>query len=347
MNRKDASIVSQAPRFKIPGITFVWASVLIFGASNSIVQLLTRLGTEHPVEGRNAISFCNVLFVGNLCALVVLALIYRREWSREHLRTLRPGDWLALTLLAVLAGAVVPALAFLALEKTSVTNVVLLGRIEPAVFLALAVLVLGERPTPWSVAGIALALIGAITTFALEAGGFSIRFGTGEWQVVAASVISATASIISKKWLTRVPIGVFAVFRTGVGTVFFFVAAIYLFGSGHFRDAFSPLLWQWMLIYGGIIVAMGQYGWAVGLKRSDGQDIVLATSFSPIAGVLFAFLLLGERPTMPVVAGVSLILAGIAVAQAGNRWQAKRVRRAEPVETSAIVIEGHVNFKGV
>lgn len=339
--------MSRIPRFKIPGPTFVWASVLIFGASNSIVQLLTRLGAEHPVDGRNAISFCNVLFVGNLCAFVVLAFIYRRDWSRENLRKLHRRDWLALILLAVLSGAVVPALAFLALEKTSVINVVLLGRIEPAVFLVLAVLVLGERPTRWSIAGTALALVGAVTTFALEAGGFSIRFGTGEWQVVAASVVSATASIISKVWLKRVPTGIFAVFRTGIGTVFFFVAAIYLFGPEHFRDAFSPLLWQWMLVYGGIIVAMGQYGWAVGLKRTDGQDIVLATSFSPIAGVLFAFLLLGERPTLPVLAGVSLILAGIAVAQAGNWWQAKRGRRAQPIETNDLVIEGHVNFKGV
>lgn len=332
---------------RIPGIAFVWASVLLFGASNAIVQLLTRLGAEHPVDGRNAISFCNVLFVGNLCALIVLSLIYHREWSRENLRNIKLGDWTALTVLAVLSGAVVPALAFLAIENTTVTNVVLLGRVEPAVFLVLAVLVLGERATLWSFAGAAIAMLGAVTTFVLEAGGLSIEFGKGEWQVVTASVIAAIASIISKAWLKRVPTGIFAVFRTGFGTVFFFFAAIYLFGPLHFRDAFTPLLWQWMLVYGGIIVAIGQYGWAVGLKRSEGQDVALATSFSPIGGVLFAFVLLGERPTLPVVAGVSVILVGIAVAQLGNRWQGKRKQRAERVETNAVVLEGHVNFKGI
>ena len=340
-------IMSALSRFSVPGVAFVWISILLFGASNSIVQLLTRLGAEYPVDGRNAISFCNVLFVGNLCALMVLAVIYRGEWTREKLRAIRAGDWLVLMVVAALSGAVVPALAFLALEKTTVTNVVLLGRVEPVVFLLLAVLILGERPSPWTIAGALVALAGAFASFALESGNFSIAFGTGEWQVVAASVFSAAASIVSKLWLKRVSAGVYAICRTGLGTMFFFAAAVYLFGPVHFQDAFTPLLWQWMLIYGGIIVALGQFGWAVGLKRSDGQDIALATSFSPVAGVLFAFVLLGEKPTTAVAVGVSLILAGIAVSQLGNRWRERRAKAPEPVETSPVALEGHVNFKGV
>ena len=334
-------------RFPMPGVAFVWISVLLFGASNSIVQLMTRLGAEYPVDGRNAISFCNVLFVGNLCAIMVLAFIYRGEWTREKLAEIRPGDWLVLMLVAAFSGAVVPALAFLALEKTTVTNVVLLGRVEPVVFLLLAVVILGERPSPWTIAGAVIALAGAFASFALGSGDFTIEFGTGEWQVVAASVFSAVASIISKLWLKRISAGVYAVCRTGFGTMFFFTVAVYLFGPAHFQDAFSPLLWQWMLVYGGVIVALGQFGWAVGLKRSDGQDIALATSFSPVAGVLFAFILLGEKPNMAVAVGVSLILAGVAVSQLGNRWRERREKAPEPAETSPVALEGHVNFKGV
>lgn len=339
--------MSRFAHLVVPGVAFVWGSVLLFGASNSIVQLLAQLGAEHPVEGRNAISFCNVLFVGNLCALMVLAAIYRGELTRDKLREIRRADWLVLLLVAALAGAVVPALAFLALEKTTVTNVVLVGRVEPVVFLVLSILVLGERPSPWTFAGAVIALAGAFATFAIESGGFAIQFGRGEWQVVAASVASAAASTISKIWLKRISTAVYAMCRTGFGTLFFFVVAIYLFGPEHFQDAFSPLLWQWMLVYGGIIVALGQFGWAVGLKRADGQQISLATSFSPVAGVLFAFMLLGEQPNLAVGVGISLILAGIAVSHFGNRWWEQRKKRHVSVETNPIALEGHANFKGV
>ena len=342
-----ASRVDRTFRISIPGPVFSWASVVLFGASYAIVQLLTELGAEHPVEGRNAISFCNVLFVGNLCALATLAAIYHREWTGEKLRRIPLSDWLVLLVLAILSGAVVPALAFLALENTTVTNAVLLGRLEPVAFLILALLVLGERPTSWTVAGTLLALAGAFATFAIEAGGFAVDFGKGEWQVVAASLVSAVASIVSKLWLKRVPLGVYAVVRTGFGALFFFVAAVYLFGPGHFQDAFAPILWQWMLVYGGIVVALGQFSWALGLKHSDGQSVALATSCSPLAALLFAFILLGETPTPAVIAGVALILAGVGVAQLGNRWRRRRVREPAPVERSAIVLEGHLNFKGV
>ena len=83
----EAQEQKTADKPPIPGALLVWASILIFAASNSVVQLLTDLGAMHPIEGRNAISFCNLLFVGNLCACVTLVAIFRnpgraRTWRR-------------------------------------------------------------------------------------------------------------------------------------------------------------------------------------------------------------------------------------------------------------------------
>ena len=127
----------------------VWASILIFAASNSMVQLLINLGAMHPVEGRNAISFCNLLFVGNLCACATLVVIFRKSWTRENLMALSAVDWVSLMVLGILSGAIAPALIYLALEKTTVTNVLLMGRIEPPLMLLLAVVLFKEKVGRW------------------------------------------------------------------------------------------------------------------------------------------------------------------------------------------------------
>ncbi|MGJ3252049.1 MAG: EamA family transporter, partial [Elainellaceae cyanobacterium] len=57
---------------RIPGRGYLLLAVLIFAAANSVTRKLTELGAQYLVEGRNPISFCNVLFVGNLCALIAL-----------------------------------------------------------------------------------------------------------------------------------------------------------------------------------------------------------------------------------------------------------------------------------
>jgi hypothetical protein len=63
---------------KIPGQVYLWLAVPILAASSSVVRKLTELGAMQSIHGHNPISFCNVLFAGNLCALTVLVAVYHR-----------------------------------------------------------------------------------------------------------------------------------------------------------------------------------------------------------------------------------------------------------------------------
>ncbi|WP_127080956.1 hypothetical protein [Dulcicalothrix desertica] len=56
-------------------LALYWSAVLIFGAANSVTRKLTEIGANNFVDGKNPISFCNVLFVSNLCALLVLIIV--------------------------------------------------------------------------------------------------------------------------------------------------------------------------------------------------------------------------------------------------------------------------------
>ena len=104
----------------------------------------------------------------------------------------------------------------------------------------------------------------------------------------------AIANVVSKIKLDNIPLGIFTIFRTAVGTIIFFALTARIYGVGHFQDVFVPLVWQWMILYGAVIVVGGQLAWFKGLKETNAADVSVANSFNPIAGIIFAFLILGD-----------------------------------------------------
>ena len=134
MSQTSTQTLADSPKV-LMGAGFAWIAVLIYAASNSIVSLLAEIGAQNQVMGRNVITYCNLLFLGSLMSLVPMAAMFWREWTMENLRKLTRTHWIILTLSAFLSSALTPGLFFYALEHTTVTNVVLMGRIEPPLFL--------------------------------------------------------------------------------------------------------------------------------------------------------------------------------------------------------------------
>lgn len=332
----------------VAGLVLVWGAVLTYAASNSIVAILTDIGKENPIRGENPISFCNILFVGNLVALVVLLGIFGRAWTRKNLATLRWSDYVALTVSAALASAVAPGLYFYALEHTQVTNVVLVGRVEPVMILLFSTLFLHERLDRWALAGALIALAGAAPVVLQRGQEAALSPGIGEIAALGASLAFTLSTILSRSRLQHVPLGIFMIYRTALGTVFFVIAGLYIFGIDHFQHLFAPIVWQYVAIYGLVVALGGTLLWNLGLKHSRTGDISLATSFTPIAGVFFAIVIVGEPLTPVLIAGGIVVLSGILVGQFGERIVHRaRARFAVPSDTEALAYEGNCNFKGL
>ena len=73
---------------RIPGRAYLLIGVTIFGAANPVTRRLTELGAENLIDGRNPISFCNVLFVGNVWAFLIFLLLYYKEINRETINNI-------------------------------------------------------------------------------------------------------------------------------------------------------------------------------------------------------------------------------------------------------------------
>ena len=327
------------------GAVLAWIAVMIYASSNSIVTRLTEIGAANPVaEGRNAITFCNLLALGSIISLIPMVFFFHGDWTRDNLRALRRKHWILLTMAALLSSAISPGLFFYALEHTTVTNVVLIGRIDPPLFILAAWLILKEEFDGWAFSGGLIALVGAVMIIALKGDGTSLSLGAGEIAAFFATLAFIGSTLITRTGLRDVPFGIFSIYRTALGTVFYVVLAIYLFGPHHFQDLLAPMLLKWVWVYAIIVIILGQFAWNIGLKHARSGDVSLATSVSPLAAILIAMALLGEDPGAGLIPGGAIILAGVVVAQFGRKMKKRAERRAAE---ECLKLEGSVNFKGI
>jgi drug/metabolite transporter (DMT)-like permease len=314
---------------QIPSPAYLTLAVVIFSSANAVTRRIIELGQSFAIDGRNPISLCNVLFVGNLCALGLMSLIFHSDWQLQKLKKLTSKDWCLLTVTAILSGAIAPALIFTALGQTNVTNVVLIGRLEPIFTLVFSIFLLKISVNWLSIVATLISFLGVATTVFGETTKpvrwiIHFHFGLGESLVAIAALVSSIAIILSKQQLQSIPIGIFSIYRNLLGTFVFFWIAVILYGFHHFIDVFSPILWQWMLVYAAIIVFLGQLAWLGGLKKASFIQINLASLVIPIFAIIFAYLILQETPTNAQYLGGSLLLLGAVLSFIDNLQIAKR-----------------------
>jgi drug/metabolite transporter (DMT)-like permease len=181
---------------RVPTSIYLAIAVLIFAASNSVTSKLIDIGKYHFIDGQNPISSCNVLFVGNLCALGLMFLIFHQDCKLTTLKVLTRKDWISLTITGILSGAIAPWLIFTALEQTNVTNIVLIGRIEPILSLIWGVWLLGTRVNLWTISGSLISFLGVVITALLASSGqmmtmAGFQIGIGEFFVAIAAIFMA------------------------------------------------------------------------------------------------------------------------------------------------------------
>jgi drug/metabolite transporter (DMT)-like permease len=319
---------------RIPGKAWIWLAVLISAASNSIVAKLHNLGECHLApDGRNPISFCNIFFAGSVVAFFTLLLTHPGEAKPAKMRGFSRKDWILTLVSGALAGAIAPIMFFKALAETAVTNVVLVQTIEIPMVLVLAWLLRGEKSKPTAILGAMVAFSGVILTSILGHEG-PIHLMRGDVLTIVGTFSGVLATQLSRDVLQRMSPILYGIIRNGLGSILFALIVLKFYGPGHFNDVFSPYLLEWTLVYGSIVVVGGQLTWLMGVKSAKASDIALAVAFTPVAGVFFAYLLLGEKPAWGQWVGGAVIMAGVALHLFGERKE-PMPEGLEPISGSA------------
>ena len=143
-------------------VSFLAQGTILFAASLSVVKKLVAVGVENFIGSHNPISYCNVLFAGNLVAAVTFAAMFPRDLAPRKIGTVETKQWFLIALVALLEGAIGPTFIFLALMEISVASIFLIESVKIPLVLLIAWLVFGERANSAAVAGATLATIGIV-----------------------------------------------------------------------------------------------------------------------------------------------------------------------------------------
>lgn len=288
------------------GLLFI--ATALFALGPALLKLLTTMGGAFSLRHPGAISFCNVLFVGNLCAGLTMMAIYGgrnlfRELADQSKKTI------GLLLLGAVISTIYPALLFSALERTSVINIVLLSRFNGIVFVGLSAVFFGARLRKLDLAGYALIGFGVAYLVVMNNGG--LRIQTGELLVLIAALFFAVTEFVSRRILEQCSVPLYVFFRNFVSAAIFFIVAIYLFGYEHFSMAFVGELWLVMVAYAALAVVAAQLLWLRATAVLPVKTIANSQLLNPAMSLLFAFLLLGEIPNAQQGAVMVIVVTGM------------------------------------
>jgi len=241
----------------------------------------------------------------SVCAALVLI-----AWMRLRGIPLRPAPGMARW--GLLMGAVF-ALEFVFLYPGISLTLAARGTVllyTAPFFVAIgAHFVLGDRLTPSRVAGLLLAFGGVVVALADRGGGGGGGDWRGDLMCLAAGAMWALTTLIVK----ASPLVSQRPERTLLDQLI--VSAPLLFGASWIAGEtglFAPSPAVWMAFAYQVAIASFSYlGWFMMVQRHSPASVSAFTFLTPLFGVGFAALLLGEPLTPALVVAAALIAAGI------------------------------------
>ncbi|EDX87147.1 Integral membrane protein DUF6 [Synechococcus sp. PCC 7335] len=291
------------------------ASRALSASRPALISLLIAGGAElggvaHPI------SFCNVLFIGNFCAALVVGFWFGFGSIVEDLKRTETKVIVGLLINGCLA-TLLSALIFLGLRETSVTNAVLLGRLGPVLFALAGAIALGKSIQRLEWLGFSL-IAGGVVAIILATNGFDLN--RGDALILLSTIVFAVSALINHVMIARAASLRLVVFsRNFISSIIFFFIAMKLFGPMHFADAFSGSLWVLMAVYALVVIVCAQFLWYASTNNLDSRTIGRLTVLSPVFGVTYAFLLNGERPSTIQTITLVVVIIGVMVASFGNK----------------------------
>lgn len=305
-------------KLKLKLIALLTLCIFLASLENPFLKLIIEQGHSLWEINPHAISFCNVLFVGNTCAGLV-PFLFRNPKTFVSEIVSAPPTYKLLLLLASVFVFLYPTFTFFALENSSVTNVVLISQISVVLYALLGRIFLKIGVTKLEIIGYSIIGICILVLVFLNS---SFHVAVANLLIMLAAFSHAAEDVMNKKLLTHFSIfTIISVTNILSACAFFIIANIY-YGMRHFADVLTGGLWISMLIYGGVTITIAEYLWLKAIEKAPVSLIVNVSLGLPVITVIAAFFLLGEIPSFIEILALIVISIGLIIAN----FDVKKVR---------------------
>jgi drug/metabolite transporter (DMT)-like permease len=265
------------------------------------------IATRYVVGETDAVALAFLRHLG--CGLLVAALAWASLGRRA--RIARADLW-PITLLALLQFAVYGWLFTASLAYAPAARAALVMTSMPLATLVLAAAVGRERFTVAKVAACVLATAGVAIALGDGAGGGD-EVWKGDALMAAAVVVGAIYATAAGPYLRRSPSLAVAAYSILLGAAALFVAVAWRGDFAHLVS-FSPTGWLAVLWLAGPAGVLPFYLWVWAFERTTPARVTITIALNPITAGILGALVLGEPVSWRLLAGLVLIVAGIALA---------------------------------
>jgi drug/metabolite transporter (DMT)-like permease len=268
--------------------------------------------------------------VAGLLLLAVVVPLAAGRSSGRRVELTRPTSrlqLLGLLALSVIGGSTAFVLFFEGLSRIASGTPVQAQFIHKTLVVwvaVLAVLVLRERIGLLQVAAVGVLVVGQ----AVLAGGgsavFHIKFGSGEYMILAATILWSIETVLAKVLLRSLSSWTIALTRMVAGSVLL-VGYVVISGNGAQLVHMDATQWKWVLATGaGLAAYVALWFAALALAPAVSVTAVLVAAV-PVTAVLQS--VVNHAALRPQLDGLSIVLGGATLAFAATLF----TRRAQPV----------------
>ena len=232
---------------------------------------------------------------------------------RKELRMLRRDEVLPLLFLGFLGVAFHQNIQFFGMRTAGVANANWLIAGTPSVVALLGWFFLGEKLTRSAVAGLVISGLGVLLVVGLGTKGLGLfRMGAfGDLLIAVSAVNWAVFQILSRRMVSNKS-PTFTAFWINIFAVVIQTALLVLFPPdlGQLADVSSGG-WGAMLFLGCICSGLCYIFWFDGLSVMKAAKVTAFQFLQPLFGAVAAYFLAGERFTLFIFVGGSLIMVGV------------------------------------
>ena len=311
----NGRLVSDRRRFWLPYFA-VAALALIWGASFLFIKV--------AVQDMSPMVLVLIRSSSGLLALAVIMTFMRRGlWPANWKRRLVPYAVMAIT------GGVLPWIAIAWGEERISSGLASILNATTPLWAAILVfwVIPSERPSLINYAGVLLGFAGVVILVLpdLEAGGIQGDL-IGAGAVLLASASYAVSALYQRRKLRGINVYEASLGQLALTVIFVVPLAVPSVSSVHveLRSIAAAVA---LGVFGSGIAGVVYYYVLNSLGPVRGSGVTLLV---PVTAVFWGALLLGEAVTVPIVAGMVVILVGIVLTNVGRRAQ-----KAEPEKAAA------------
>ncbi|WLR54526.1 DMT family transporter [Mesobacillus subterraneus] len=240
-------------------------------------------------------------------AIAIICLILLVWWKEKKLIPPK-ASILPLFIMGVTGVALFQALQFMALEKTSATNVGLISTLNMFSIAAFSFFFLKEKINKLQFLTMILSLFGVLLV--LSKGNmnvlFSLQFNKGDLYMMAAVGMWGIYSV-SSKWAMATVTPMMSILYSGIFGLFVLLPfSIKDFTVTNLNSSFM----QGILYTGLVSTVLCMVLWNIGVNKLGPSTSGLFLNFNPIFTAVLAFAFLGENMTWIQAAGSVIVIAG-------------------------------------